>query len=92
MVAVTGCVTQAAAPITPEQHAANVAAAQLAGYKVVAKGDHSVFCPTAAFTGSHMSPTCISERELQSLLGSRSTVPAATVQHELPGPGPGSGH
>jgi hypothetical protein len=93
VVAVTGCATQAAAPITAEQHAANVAAAQQAGYKVVAKGDHTLFCPTAAPTGSHMGPTCITEREFESLMGrGHSTVPAATVQHQVPGPGPGSGH
>jgi hypothetical protein len=94
MTAVTGCAANGAAvPITPEQHAANIAAAQQAGYRVETKRDHSVFCPTAAPTGSHMGPTCISERDFQALLGKRySTVPAATLEHTSPGPGPNAGH
>jgi hypothetical protein len=94
MVAVAGCAAKAPAPpITAEQHAANIAAAQQAGYKVVAKGDHTLFCPTAAPTGSHMGPTCITERDFESLMGrGHSTLPTETVLHTSPGPGPGSGH
>jgi hypothetical protein len=94
MVVVAGCAAQAPAPqITAEQHAANVAAAEKAGYKVVTKGERTLFCPTAAPTGSHMGPTCITERDFEGLMGTRhSTVPAATLQHQSPGPGPGTGH
>jgi len=91
--AVAGCAAQGHAPISAERHAANVAAAEQAGYKVVAKGDRTLFCPTAAPTGSHMGPTCITERDFEVLMGRRySTVPAATLEHQSPGPGPGSGH
>jgi len=92
MVAVAGCAAQPPAPqITAAQHAANVAAAERAGYKIIAKGDRTSFCPTVAPTGSHMSATCITESEFEALLGTaHSTVPAATLEHQYPGPG--SGH
>lgn len=91
MLALAGCAARATAPqITAEEHAANVAAAEKAGYKVVIRGDRTLFCPTAAPTGSHMGPTCITERDFEGLMGRRhSTVPAATLQRELPGPGAG---
>ena len=94
MAAVAGCAAQApATPRTAEQHAANVAAAERAGYKVVVRGDKTVFCPTAAPTGSHMGPTCITERDFEAMMGRRhSTVPSATLEHQSPGPGPGTGH
>ena len=93
MVAVAGCAAQAPAPeITPAQHAANIAAAEQAGYKVVAKGDRTLFCPTAAPTGSHMGPACITESDFEAMMGRNTTAPGATLQHQLPGPGPGSGH
>ena len=93
MVAVAGCAAQPPAPeITPAQHAANITAAEQAGYKVVAKGDRTLFCPTAAPTGSHMGPTCITESDFEAMVGRNTTAPAATLQHQLPGPGPGSGH
>ena len=94
MVAAVGCAAQAPGPqITAAQHTANVAAAEQAGYKVVDKGDRTLFCPTAAPTGSHMGPTCITESQFEALMGTRhSTVPAATLEHQSPGPGPGTGH
>ena len=94
MVTVAGCAAQAPVPqISAAQHAANVAAAERAGYKVVAKGDRTLFCPTAAPTGSHMGPTCITESDFETLMGTpHALAPSATVQHQSPGPGPGSGH
>lgn len=94
MLVLAGCAARTPpAPITPEQHAANVAAAERAGYKVVAKGDKTLFCPTAAPTGSHMGPTCITERDFAAAMGTRpGTLPSATLEHQLPGPGPGTGH
>jgi uncharacterized lipoprotein YajG len=57
-----GCAAQPATQkTTAERHAANIAAAQEAGYKVVTHGDRTIFCPTASPTGSHMAPTCVSE-------------------------------
>ena len=80
-------------PRTPEQHAANIAAAQQAGYKVVAKGDRTTFCPAALPTGSHMAPTCLSESQFEQLLGApRSMSSAAHFTNTSPGPGPNAGH
>jgi hypothetical protein len=94
MVVVAGCAAEAPAPqISAQQHAANVAAAERAGYKIVAKGDRTLFCPTASPTGSHMGPTCITESDFEALMGTRhATVPTETLQHQLPGPGSGTGH
>lgn len=88
-----GCASQPAPRITPERHAANLAAAQSAGFKVITKGDRSIFCPGAPATGTHMAPTCVTETEFESLLGPpRSMTPAAHVTNQSPGPGPGAGH
>jgi hypothetical protein len=93
LLALCGCASQPAAPPSADQHAANIAAAEQAGYRAVTRGDHTIFCPTASATGSHMGATCISERDFQALLGSpRGVPPNATVQHQSPGPGPGAGH
>jgi hypothetical protein len=91
MVAVAGCATQASAPqISAEQHAKNVAAAEQSGYRVVAKGDRTLFCPTVAATGSHMGPTCITERDFEAMMGTpHNAVPSATIQHQSPGPAAG---
>jgi hypothetical protein len=87
---IAGCATPAA-PIPEARHAANVAAAERAGYKVVTKGDRTQFCPTAPTTGTHMAPVCMTEREFESLLGaSRSAIPDAHVTSTPPGPA--SGH
>src|ERR1700758_1883919 len=94
MVVVVGCAAEAPVQkISAEQHAANVAAAERAGYKTVAKGDRTLFCPTASPTGSHMSPTCITESDFEAMMGTRhATAPSETLQHQSPGPGPGTGH
>ena len=91
---VAGCAAQAPAPSrTPERHAANIAAAERAGFKVVTRGDRTIFCPTASPTGSHMAPTCLTESELEAQLGlARAPSPAERVIHQSPGPGPGAGH
>ncbi|HEY7963305.1 MAG TPA: hypothetical protein VID49_04265 [Steroidobacteraceae bacterium] len=79
-------------PRTPEQHAANLTAAQQAGYKVVVNGERTTFCPSMQPTGSHMAATCISESQFEALLGSRYAPPAAHFTNTSPGPGPGAGH
>jgi hypothetical protein len=92
--AVTGCATKPVVPITPEQHAANIATAEQAGYKVVTRGDHTVFCPTLSPTGSHMAPSCITEANFAAALGGQRAgiTPAAHVTNQSPGPGAGAGH
>ena len=76
-----------------EQHAANIAAAQTAGYKVVTNGDRTSFCPVTSATGSHMAPTCISESQFEASLGpARSGSSAARYTNTPPGPGPNAGH
>jgi hypothetical protein len=61
--AVVGCTTQ---PATKEaaarRHAANIAAAEDAGYKVISKNDQTMFCPTQAPMGSHIA-ICLTESE-----------------------------
>ena len=86
-----GCASKPAPPIPAERHAANLAAADKAGYKVINKGDRTLFCPTAPVTGSHMAPVCLTEQEFQSMLGPpRNISPEVHVTTQLPGPG--SGH
>lgn len=61
--AVAGCATQPPAQETSaHRHAANIAAAEHAGYKVVAKNDGTLFCPRQAPIGSHIA-VCLTERE-----------------------------
>ena len=93
-VILAGCAAQApAVPRTAAQHAANVAAAEQAGYKVVSSGDRSLFCPTASPTGSHMGPSCMTETQWEGLLGAQHEVsPDAHLTKRPPGPGTGSGH
>ena len=89
---IAGC---AAEPVArpPERHAANLAAAQAAGFRVITKNDRSIFCPGAPATGTHMAPACMTETEFESLLGPpHSMSPAAHVTNQSPGPGPGAGH
>ena len=93
VVIVIGCAAQPAPQISESRHAANVAAAERAGYKVVGKGNRTSFCPTASLTGSHMAPVCLTETEFESLLGApRSMSSAAHFTTQAPGPGPGTGH
>jgi len=94
IVVAAGCVSQTSAPSrTPERHAANIAAAESAGYKVVHYGDRVVFCPTAPPTGSHVSSMCLSESEWEAQFGvPRPASPSMRVTNQAPGPGPGAGH
>lgn len=89
-----GCATQVPTQKTSaEKHAANIAAAQEAGYKVVTHGERTIFCPTASPTGSHMAPTCISESQFEQMMGApRSMSSAAHFTNTSPGPGPNAGH
>jgi hypothetical protein len=62
-VTLIGCATQAAAADTPAlRHAANIAAAQDAGYRVISDSGRMLFCPTVAPTGSHIA-ACLTETE-----------------------------
>jgi len=60
---VVGCATQ---PATKEalarRHAANVAAAEDAGYKVTSRNGRTMFCPAGAPIGSHIA-ICLTESE-----------------------------
>lgn len=85
-----GCAAQ---PVvrTPERHAANIAAAESSGYKVVHYGDRVVFCPTAPPTGSHIGSMCMSESEWEAAIGTPA-APSVHVTNQAPGPGPNAGH
>ena len=62
-VAVIGCATQPPAKeAAARRHAANIAAAEDAGYKVISKNDRTMFCPTAAPMGSHIA-VCLTETQ-----------------------------
>jgi hypothetical protein len=62
-VTLVGCATQAAATEAAAlRHAANIAVAQDAGYRVVSDGSRTKFCPTLAPTGSHIT-SCLTETE-----------------------------
>jgi len=90
-VVAAGCASTPATPRTPERHAANIAAAEKAGYKVVRYGDRAVFCPTAPPTGSHIGSQCLSESEWEA---QTSVAPSPNVHfsNTPPGPGNGAGH
>jgi hypothetical protein len=93
MTVLAGCASQSGPERTADRHAANVAAAQEAGYKVVTHGERTIFCPTASPTGSHMAPTCISESQFEQMIGGpRSMSSAAHFTNTPPGPGPNAGH
>lgn len=66
-VAVVGCATQPPSKeaAAARRHAANIAAAADAGYKVIAKNGQTMFCPVQAPIGSHL-VTCLTEREWES--------------------------
>ena len=91
--ALVACATQPVTPRTPEKHAANVAAAQAAGYRVVQNGERTSFCPTLAATGSHMQASCVSESQFEQMMGlPRSQSSAAHYTNTTVGPGPNAGH
>jgi hypothetical protein len=89
-----GCASSSPARVrTPEQHAANIAAAQTSGYRVIKYGDRAVFCPSTPPTGSHIGSMCLSESEWEAQTGLPKTAsPSVHVTGQPPGPGPGSGH
>jgi hypothetical protein len=88
-----GCAGTPAAPRTPERHAANIAAAESAGYRVITAGERTIFCPTAPATGSHIGSTCLSESEWEASLGLPPPIsPTMRVTTQPPGPGSGTGH
>lgn len=91
---VVGCAAHSTAPpISADRHAANIAAAEQAGYKVVSGGDRTLFCPTAPPTGSHMGPTCVTEAQFQAQLGApRSKSSAAHFTNQSPGEAAAAGH
>src|SRR5262249_214169 len=64
VLALVGCAAQPRGADMPAQrHAANVAAAQDLGYRVVSKDGHTLFCSTQAPTGSHVAPGCLTEHQ-----------------------------
>ncbi|MBV9346256.1 MAG: hypothetical protein JOZ03_14835 [Gammaproteobacteria bacterium] len=80
-------------PRTPEEHAANIAAAEQAGFRIVTKNDRTLFCPSAPPTGSHMGASCMTESEWESAYRSnRARSTAAHTTYQSPGPGPNAGH
>ena len=86
------CAATPSTPRTPERHAANVAAAEAAGYKVVTASNRTIFCPTAPPTGSHIGTMCLSESEWEAQQGSpEAPSPSVHVTNKSPGPG-GPGH
>ena len=88
----TGCASTPA-PRTPERHAANIAAAQAAGYRVISTSDRTIFCPTAPPTGSHIGSMCLSEGEWEAATRQPPTPsPSVHVTNQSPGPGAGAGH
>jgi len=92
-VVAAGCASTPATPRTPERHAANIAAAEKAGYKVVRYGDRAVFCPSTPPTGSHIGSQCLSESEWEAQMGTPvAPSPNVHVTNTVPGPGPGAGH
>ena len=88
-----GCAATPATPRTPDRHAANIAAAQSAGYRVITAGERTIFCPTAPETGSHIGSVCLSESEWESVIGAPASVsPTVHVTTKPPAPGSGAGH
>jgi hypothetical protein len=88
-----GCAGTPSPPRTPERHAANVAAAESAGYRVISASGRTIFCPTAPPTGSHIGSMCLSESEWEAQLGlPKVPSPSVHVTNQSPGPGPGTGH
>jgi hypothetical protein len=93
VVIAAGCASSPAPSRTPERHAANIAAAESSGYRVVRYGDRAVFCPSAPPTGSHIGSMCLSESEWEALTGATpAPSPTMHVTATPPGPGPNAGH
>lgn len=86
-----GCKVMPAPPRTAARHAANVAAAQAAGYRVITAADRTIFCPTAPQTGSHIGSMCVSESEWEAQVGTPPS-PSVHVTVTNPSTGPGPGH
>jgi hypothetical protein len=82
-----GCASQPATPRTPERHAANIAAAQAAGYRVISTSDRTIFCPTTPPTGTHIGSMCVSESEWEAQQGLPKT-PSPTVHVNNTSPQP----
>ena len=81
-----------AVPRTAEKHAANIAAAQAAGYRVITASDRTIFCPTTPPTGSHIGSSCLSESEWEAATSAPpAPSPSVHVTNKSPGPG-GPGH
>ena len=60
---VVGCATQLPTrDATARRHAANIAAAEDAGYKVISENGQTKFCPTEAPMGSHIA-ICLTETQ-----------------------------
>lgn len=82
-----------AVPRTPEEHAANISAAEQAGFRIITKNDRTLFCPAAPPTGSHMGASCMTESEWESAYrSSRARSTAAHTTYQSPGPGANAGH
>jgi hypothetical protein len=85
-----GCASTPAPPRTPERHAANIAAAESAGYRVIRYGDRAVFCPTTPPTGTHIGSMCLSESEWEAQMGKpQAASPSVHVTNTPPSTGPG---
>ena len=82
-----GCASQPSVPRTPERHAANIAAAQAAGYRVISTSDRTIFCPTTPPTGTHIGSMCVSESEWEAQMGLPKT-PSPTVHINNTSPQP----
>ncbi len=64
VLALVGCGAQPrGSDVLAQRHAANVAAAQDLGYRVVSKDGQTLFCSTQAPTGSHVVPGCLTEHQ-----------------------------
>jgi hypothetical protein len=59
-----GCATEPpGSDAIARRHAANVSAAEEAGYRVVVNSGQTFFCSARAPTGSHIAPGCLTEPE-----------------------------
>jgi len=93
LLAAAGCASTPGPPRTAERHAANIAAAEASGYRVITAGDRTIFCPTAPPTGSHIGATCLNESEWEAALRLPKTPsPQVHVTNQSPGPGASAGH
>jgi len=59
-----GCAAQLTPPeAAARKSAANIAAAEAAGYRVVVQAGRTMFCSSQPLTGSHVAPGCLTERQ-----------------------------